>query len=414
MSLRHAPRDDALPERSSFVPSALVYWLLFTAVGCWSAYASVFFQDLGVGLAAIGLLASVPAAVAIVGAPVWGLIADRLGDVRPPLLIAALWAAAAAALLALRPEQPWLTLIVVLTAAGTSGLTPLVDARTVQRLGRDRERFGQARVFGSISFVVASLGVGLLVQATSSTAMLLVYVPALAATGIVGAALLGRDRRPARAAGIGPLRALHLLRDPRMGLFFVGSVVVWTAATGVMAFFSLRLIELGGDARLVGVGWAANALLEIPMMLAFRRVAVRVPVERLVVLGAAIFAARAALWAVTGSATAVVVVAALGGTGFALFLVGTTTWVASRAPVGMQVTAQALFSGTAFALGSILGALIAGLIAGAWGLAALFPLAAVGSAVGAVLVWIAIVAQAAPAHEAGRTADGRQVADGAE
>ena len=110
--------------------------LLFSAVGCWSAYAPVLFQELGVGLAVIGLLASVPAAVSIVGAPAWGLVADRLGDVRPPLLVAGLWAAAAAALLALQPPMPWIALVVAILAAGSSGLTPLVDARTVERLGR--------------------------------------------------------------------------------------------------------------------------------------------------------------------------------------------------------------------------------------------------------------------------------------
>ena len=93
------PTPPPLPARVSFVPSAVVYLLLFTAVGCWQVYASVLFADFGVSLAVIGLLASVPAAVAIVGAPSWGLVADRLGDVRPPLLVAALLAAAVASLL---------------------------------------------------------------------------------------------------------------------------------------------------------------------------------------------------------------------------------------------------------------------------------------------------------------------------
>ena len=233
-----------------------------------------------------------PAAVSIVGAPTWGLIADRLGDVRPPLLVAGLVAAAVATLLFLRPEMPWLALVVIGIAAGASGLTPLLDARTVQRLGRDRERFGQVRVFGSIGFVVSSLLVGMLVQATQPEAMLAVYVPALAATGIVGAAVLGRGSRAVRAAGIGPRAAAGLLRDPGMGLFFVGSVVTWIAATGVMTFFSLRLLELGGDARLAGLGWAATASLEIPTMLAFRRLAAGSRVERLLVVGAALFAVR--------------------------------------------------------------------------------------------------------------------------
>ena len=282
--------------------------------------------------------------------------------------------------------MPWVVLVVAILAAGSSGLTPLVDARTVERLGRARDRFGQARAFGSLGFILATLAVGVLVQATASTAMLAVYVPALALTGIVGAALLGRGSRTTRASGIGPLHALRLLRDPGMGLFFAGSVVVWVAGAGVMAFFSLRLIELGGDARLVGIGWAANAVLEIPTMLAYRRIVARVRVQWLLVAGAAVFVVRALLFTVTGSALGLVAGAALGGVGFGLFLVGTTTFVARRAPASLRATAQALFSSTAFALGSIVGGILAGLVAGGWGLAAVFPVMAVGSLIGAILV----------------------------
>ena len=35
----------------------------------------------------IGVLAAIPAVVAIVAAPAWGLVADRLGDVRAPLVL---------------------------------------------------------------------------------------------------------------------------------------------------------------------------------------------------------------------------------------------------------------------------------------------------------------------------------------
>jgi MFS transporter, PPP family, 3-phenylpropionic acid transporter len=377
--------------RGSLVPSAAVYLLLFSAVGCWSAYATVLFADQGVDLTTIGLLASVPSAVAIVGAPTWGLVADRLGDVRPPLLAASLWAAAAAILLALQPPLPWIILAVVLLACGTSGMTPLVDARTVERLGRARDRFGQARAFGSLGFIVTTIGVGALVQARGTVAMLFVYVATLAATGLVGAAFLGRGTRAARASGVGPLGALRLLRDPGMGLFFAGSIVVWTAASGAMALFSLRLIELGADARLVGIGWAANAVLEIPTMLAFRRIAGRVRLPWLLVAGSGVFALRALVFSASGDPSGLIVAAALGGVGFALFLVGTTTWIARRAPVHLQATAQALFSSTAYALGAITGAILAGQIAGRWGLAAVFPAATVASVGGCLLIWLAVV-----------------------
>jgi nitrate/nitrite transporter NarK len=74
-----------------------VYGFQFIAIGAWTAYAAVYFEEIGVDLAVIGVLAAVPAAVAILAAPAWGLVADKLGDMRLPYLVAALWAALGAA-----------------------------------------------------------------------------------------------------------------------------------------------------------------------------------------------------------------------------------------------------------------------------------------------------------------------------
>ena len=95
-------------------------------------------------------------------------------------------------------------------------------------------------------------------------------------------------------------------------------------------------------------------------------------------------------WALAGSAEASVAVAALSGIGFSLFLVGTTSWLAARVPAPQRATAQALFLGTAYAIGTIAGSLAAGTIAAAAGLGTMFAVAAACSAVGAVFAWVAV------------------------
>jgi PPP family 3-phenylpropionic acid transporter len=380
------------PDRlASVVPSGIVYALQFAAVGAWSAYAIVYFQALGVAIGVIGVLIAIPSVVAIFAAPAWGLAADRLGDMRAPYLVAALWAAAASLVLALGPTMPWLVVVVIAVAIGSAGTTPLLDARTVQRLWPRRERFGQARAWGSLAFMAATVAVGVIIPLTGLPAIFIVYAVTMAGAGIAAMALLGREDRGLRIGGIGPLAAVGLLRKPGLGLFFAGSVVVWISAVGSMALFSLRVVELGGDTTLVGIGWAVNAMFEIPLMLAFPRLARRVRVEWLIVIGACAFAVRCALWGAVGSAVPFMVVTALGGFGYALVLVGTTTYVASRVSSGLQATAQALFSSTAFASGAIVGSILAGQIAAAGGLGAVYPVAAVGSVLGAGLIWAAIV-----------------------
>ena len=113
-------------------------------------------------------------------------------------------------------------------------------------------------------------------------------------------------------------------------------------------------------------------------MLAFPLLVRRVGAERLLVLGGLAFAARAGLWALTSEPLLFVAIAPLGGIGYALFYVGTVTYVSRAVPPSVQATAQGLFSGTAFSIGTILGAVIGGQIAAALTIPGMFAVSAAG------------------------------------
>jgi MFS transporter, PPP family, 3-phenylpropionic acid transporter len=336
------------------------------------------------------VLAAIPAAVTIVGSPAWGLLADRIGDVRLPILAAASLTIAVALLLAQGPPIALLFPGVGLLAVGTSAMAPLLDARTVVALGAARDRYGQARAFGSLGFIVVSIAVGAIVATHGPRAMFAVFVPLIAAAAVVVVASFGSSHDRGRVAGVGPLRAFGLLRERPFGLYFAGSVIVWTACNGPSSYFSLRLVAQGGDAGLIGLGWAVNALVEIPSMIVFGRLARRTGVPALITIGAAALVVRNLGWALAGSAEASVAVASLSGVGFSLFLVGTTSWLAARVPVPQRATAQALFLGTAYAIGTIAGSLAAGVIAAAADLGIMFAVAAACSAAGAAIAWVAV------------------------
>ncbi|MFN8630425.1 MAG: MFS transporter, partial [Chloroflexota bacterium] len=289
----------------------MAYAVYFGAWGAWAPYWPVYFSQLGVDLAAVGVLTAIPALVAIVAAPAWEIAADRLGDVRPSLAIGGLIAIATAAFLATGPSAGWLFPGVALLAAGTSAWAPLIDARTVSALGKHRDRYGQARGIGSIGFIVASVAVGVLVDAHGPRVLFAAYIPLVALAIVWVVTLFARTGTRQRVAGVGPMGALRLLRDRSMALVFVGTILAWVATNGATAFFSLRLVAQGADAGLVGIGWAVNAAVEVPMMIVFGRIAKRTGVPVLIAAGAAILAIRNLGWALAGNDIATVAVAVL-------------------------------------------------------------------------------------------------------
>jgi MFS transporter, PPP family, 3-phenylpropionic acid transporter len=406
------PTPTAPPHPTSIVRPAIVYALLFGSVGAYFPYISLYLASRGLDLQLIGLLIGWFAFVGLFAAPAWGSIADGVGDVRGPVVVACTLATAFMVLLAFSMEPLTLALALGLVASVTAGLAPMVDSRAVRLVGR-RERYGQARAFGSAAFVAAAFLGSIAVDRFGPVGMFLVNAPLLLAAGIGSWFLLGplapagaatgrgeiarRGPPPlataARAAVVGltPSTILGVLTRPRLGPLFVALLVIWSSNASLLGFLSVRVAELGGDATLVAATWSIGAIVEVPLMLAFPRLAGRIGAERLIVFGALAFGLRALASAAAVEPWQIVVASALGGIGFAFVYVGTVTWVAGNVPRSTQATAQGIFSGTTSNVGSIVGSIVGGAIGAAFSLPALFAVAAAGYVVGGLLVWRAIV-----------------------
>ncbi|MFL5681495.1 MAG: MFS transporter [Chloroflexota bacterium] len=373
--------------KPSVVRPAIVYYVYFTAVGALTPYLAVYYRSIGLAVGAIGVLAALQAAVALAAAPAWGAVADELGAVRPPLVLAAAIGAAGAVLIAVARDPLAIAVGVVVLGAGASGVIPMLDARTVDLLGDHRDRYGRARAWGSIAFIVGALGVGALVDRTSPGGLFLVYVPAQLLTSVAGWLLLGGGSgRNARRLRIGLGDVGVLLRQGSLALFLFGSTLLWAAVTAVSTFFSVHLVALGAPAQVVGLAWAIGAVVEVPLMFAFPTLVRRIGSERLLVIAAVALAVRALGFGLTTNVAVLLAIQPLAGVGFALFYVGTVTYVSREAPTRLQATAQGIFSGTAFSVGSIVGATVGGQLGDALTLRGLFLACAVATGVAALVV----------------------------
>ena len=392
----------------SIVRPAIVYALLFGAFGAYIPYIALYLGGRGLDLGAVGALIALFAGVSVVAAPVWGAIADGIGDARGPILLAGILSGFAAVLLAIATDGAVLAIAIALLAAAWAGVVPMVDSRVVRFLGA-RERFGQARASGSAAFIAAAFIAGALAGRLGTGGQFVAYVPLVVGTGIAAWLLLvspadrGRPRgEPAlgRAAAMA-FRALSpstigsILSLPRFGLFFVASIVIWTSHAAFQGFISIRVAALGGDPTMIAAAWSLGALVEVPLMLAFPRIARRFGSERLIVVGAFAFAARSFICGLAQTPLEIVAAGAFAGFGFAFVYVGTVTWIAGAASRSVAATAQGIITGTATSIGAIVGSIVGGAIGGAWGLPTLFVVTAAGYGLGGLLVWFAIVRGAA-------------------
>jgi MFS transporter, PPP family, 3-phenylpropionic acid transporter len=374
-----------------------LYVFAFAAVGAYTPYLPVYFSELGLPLDAIGLVAALAALCALIAAPVWGVLADQVIGARTALVAAAALGALCAMGVGFTTVAVLAAIIAVLYQLAFAGVAPVLDAYALDQVGDDQHRYSRLRVWGSASFVVSVVAVGVLVQQTEIRAMFVVLVGCLVAAAVVASLVPARTSAHAQRN----LSGLGVVLRTRVLMTFVGAaLVVWSASTMVNGFYSIYLISLNAPAGLVGSAWALGALVEVPLMIVFPALAARLGVGRLVVVGAGFLLLRAIVVVVFADPMVVVAAMALHGAGFALLLVGGVTYVASRAPTGSAATAQGVLAGVVFGLAQAIGPGVAGFIAGATSIHAMFTFAAVASALGLVAVGVAVSSGARSARPA--------------
>jgi len=361
------------------VRARATYVALYAAIGALVPFIPVYYQSLGITLDGIGLLAALAAAAGAMAAPLWGVAADRVGSTRRILLISGLGAAASAVLLGVAPPTIPLLLAVVLLYGFEAGALAVLDAQALERLGGDRNRYAQLRVWGSASFIFSVLLVGWLVERSEIRAIFPVLTAALAATALIGGGLRGQSAvQPAPVlSGLRAVLGNQVLRR------FLGAVLVaWSANTAVNSFLSIHLLHIGASSALVGSSWAIGALVEVPVMLGYPALAARIGVERLVVAGAAALVLRVLALLLVRDPVLATASMGIHGVGYALLLVGGVVYVSRHAPDGAAAAAQGVLGATVFGLAAIVGPGMGGVFAESLGVEGMFAVAAIAIAIG--------------------------------
>jgi PPP family 3-phenylpropionic acid transporter len=368
---------------SPTVAARLAFIAAYAAVGAYLPYLPIYFRSLGFGLDTVGWLAALGAAAGLVGAPLWGAAADRFSRSRLVLPAAAGLAALGAGWLSAVTELPLVVPAAFVMAMAFAGIPPGLDARALGIYRGDRNRYGQLRLWGSASYIVVVLLTGAVTERAGAGSLFALLVPSLLITALIVLALPPDARvEPAmpRLSGI-----WAVMRQPALRRFLLAALLVWSANSAINQYFSIHLLALGAPADLVGVAWAIGALVEIPIMWSYPRLASRVGAERLLIVGAAAFVLRGVMLALSPDPILGTLTMLLHGVGFSLMLVGGVTYVSRHAPGGTAATAQGVHAAVAFSLTMIIGPGLAGFAARSFGLPGTFALAAAAGA-GAVLV----------------------------
>jgi PPP family 3-phenylpropionic acid transporter len=368
----------------------VVYAAMFSVYGVALPYLNVWLAGRGLSIAEVALIATLGPVTRSVAGPIISFLADRRRAHRA-LLVGSAWASAAA-WLALSQSQSfgWLVVFAVAVFATGAGLMPLLETitmRGVRALGVD---YGRVRSIGSVTFIVAALASGFLVDWRGLEVVMALMVAGAFATAIAAHALpmtspgatTGKEQRPLRLAD-----ALALLRHRAMLLFLAVAGLVQGSHALLNGFSVLHWQALGLSNRWCGTLWAIAVVAEIVLFYMAGRWFARFGALTLLGLGAGTATARWCLMAFDPPLALLVPLQAAHAFSFAASHLGAMYFLARAMPEAQAGTAQGLYSLTTGGIFMAIGMQIAGAAYTAYaGVAYLGMAVMAGAALAGVLV----------------------------
>ena len=234
------------------------------SIGILWVFEAVRMKDLGIGEATIGGILAISSGVFIVGSLFWGRVADRY-NLHRRLVVWGSLSFGVTMLYFSFCEHVW---EFVLYSAIKSFVSPMIigmmPTLAVMAFGGSRQgrSFGVYRAFGSLGFVIGTMGLPLLLN----DIVLIAQVGSLLIFASIFLVL--RIPKPEVKSGASESLGSQGL-NPAIKLFLVSFFFIALAEPAVHGFFSAYARELGGSTRLLGLFsgmMGIVALISLPVM----------------------------------------------------------------------------------------------------------------------------------------------------
>lgn len=397
---RSSPAPAAWGIDRAFLPPKAYYFCYYAAMACLMPYLPLYYRQIGLTGAQIGLLAGISPIMTWIAAPFWGALADSTGRHRTILTVTMVGSMCMITLLSVVTGLVWLLPIVAINAFFMAPMMPLVDNSVMEQLGVRRYLYGRQRMWGSIGWGIAAAGAGLMVDYYGLSFSFYAFLL------FMGLGLAISYRMVVRGGPIGQpfWKGVRILTKNRPLLIFLISVLfAGIGSSLVHNYLFLYLADLGASKTLMGLSQTVATFSEVPVFLLSAYLVRKIGARGLLLLSLTAYVVRLLAYAYLMPPVWVVLpIAMLHGLTFSALWVAGVSYANEVAPPGMGATAQGLFTGMSMGLGAALGALLGGTLYDSFGPVVLMQTAAMIVLAG--LLFFAVAGRGRPV--AAQTAQG--------
>lgn len=360
---------------------SVFFGAVFVVAGTQLPFLPVWLAARGLSVAEISFVTALPLLVRIVVTPAIAYVADLSGDHRKVLLVLT-WASVA---ITLALSQAYgLIAIAVLVLAKALATTSVMPLTETVAMGGVRSRgldYGRMRLWGSITFIVATVVGGAVITRWGAEAAIWVMAVGALMTALAAHWLPRREggENGAPSRHISAADALALARSRSFVLFLITAGAVQAGHAVFYTYGVLHWQKQGISPTWAGALWAIGVIVEIGLF-AFSRAAVQaVGAVMLLVIGALAAIIRWTAMAFDPPLAALFALQALHGLTFGATHLGAVHYIAENVPQEQAGTAQGLYAAVTAGIAMGLATLIAGQLYAAYGGGAYLAMAVLGA-----------------------------------
>jgi PPP family 3-phenylpropionic acid transporter len=370
--------------KRNFAPRlAAFYAAYFVMSGIQLPYLPLWLDARGLDPRQIGFVIAIPTLARIVAVPIITRLSDRHGDLRHTLILLSFGAALGYLGLGFAGGFVAILLGMMLISIVSTPTVAVTDAYAMQGLAR--RAYGPVRVWGSIAFVGANIGAGLLIERLAPANVIWLIAGAAVAIALTSLLLAAPESQSARPEHV-PIRASALWRRPAFLAIIAAASLIQASHALYYGFSAIQWTAAGLDGLSIGLLWATGVVAEIVLFALAGRLPPAIGPAVLLLSGAAGAVIRWTAMAFDPSGGPLFLLQALHGLSFGATHLGTVMFVARAAPAGLAATAQGAFATlSGAALAALMG--LSGLLYEPYGAAAYLAMA-LSAALGGMLIFL--------------------------
>lgn len=344
----------------------VLFLTYYGSLGSLMPYLPVYYHSLGHGGLIIGMLGAVKPLTTFIVAPFWGILSDKMGDRYRILYFTFLVSLAAQILVSFYDDASFLFAMVFITAFFNAPVKSLIDTMVMDNLP-DRRQYGRLRLWGQMGFGLGSSGVGILLSKSKGVVEILpdhsfLYTCWQQLTGykllfFTYAALsiptwlclktferIEKEKHQAITQKA-PKEGAHiwqglklLLQNADALLFFFLVFVVGTSSGCIENFAYVRMREVGGTGKEMGLSRLVSSMAGAPMFWFSGPLTEKLGADRVLTLSLLSYVVRFFIYAFMRNPYHGLPAEALRGVTFAAFWSTGTIYAHRISPPGMSAT----------------------------------------------------------------------------